>query len=141
MAREQHAEFLEAFANGGNRLRQLQAALAGPPGGNACGSFVGCIDLPAGEHIGAWREACSAGAARHQHFDAGLGIAQQQHGGCRAHGRWLACGVELLGGTDHAAIMERSFDAVACRISSYRIGHEPRATIPGCTARIEERQS
>jgi hypothetical protein len=103
--RQQHAQFLKAFPDGGNRLRQVQLALAGPAGGVAMGVGVGGVDTAAGEDIGARREAGGGRAAGHEHFNPVGAVAQQQDGGGRAGGGGLSLGVQQLGGTDHPCII------------------------------------
>ena len=102
MAGQQHAQFLEALADGGDGLRELHVGSAcGRRVAMACAVRVAVVDAPAGEHVGAGREAGGGGAPRHQHFDAVRRVAQQQHGGGGAHGRRLALGMEELGGAYH----------------------------------------
>ena len=94
---EQDAELFEALADGGNGLGQMQVALRGAAGGQCVRLCVGGVNAPAGEHVGAGREAGRHRAAGHQHFDALWAVAQQQHGGGGAHGSGRAGGVEELG--------------------------------------------
>ena len=102
MPGEQHAQLLKTFADGGNRLRQVQVTLAGAAAGLGVRSSVAGVNASAGEHIGAGREAGGHGAACHQHFEALRTVAQQQHGGGRTERRILALGVQELGRSDHA---------------------------------------
>ena len=102
MARQQHAQLLEALADGGNRLCEVQVALAGPARRVRMRRRIGSVNSAAGKHIGARREAGGHGAARHQHLHALGAVAQQKHGrggSCRGG---FALRMQQLGGSDHA---------------------------------------
>ena len=70
MARQQHAQFFKTFADGGDSLRQLQVALAGPARGLRMSGGVGGINAAARKDVGAGRKTRRRGAPRHQHFNA-----------------------------------------------------------------------
>ena len=105
MAGQQHAQFLEALADGGDGLGEVFVALRGAARGVGVGSGVGRVDAAAGEHVGAGREAGGERAARHQHLDAGGRVAQQQHGGGGARRRGVALRMQELAGAGHGPIM------------------------------------
>ena len=104
MAGEQNAQLFKALADGGNRLRQVQVALAGAALRQAVRLGIGGVNHAAGKHISTGRETGRHGAAGHQDFDAVGTIAQQQHGGGWAQGRGFTLGVEELGGACHAPL-------------------------------------
>ena len=74
--RQQYAKLFKALPDGGNRLRQVQVALDGPPGGQRVAGGIERVHAAARKHIGARRKAGRQRAARHQHFQPGLAIAQ-----------------------------------------------------------------
>jgi hypothetical protein len=110
--REQHAQLFVALADRGDGLGEVEVALCRAAGADAVGLCVGGVNAAAGEHIGAGREACRHGAARHQHFDTGArrigAVAQQQHGGGGAQRGWCALGMQELGGSDHGGILREA---------------------------------
>ena len=103
--RQQHAELFKALAYGGNGLRQVQRALARAARGQRVAGGIKRVDAAARKHIGARGKAGRQRAACHQHFEPGLAIAQQEHGGCWAGGGGRALGVEELGGSGHGWIL------------------------------------
>ncbi len=105
---EQHAQFLEALADGrdglGDALARLRGAVVDM--GMRGGLGVLRVDGAAGKHVGPRREAGLRRAPRHEHFESAAGrVAQQQHGGRRARGGGLAVGMELLGEAGHRGII------------------------------------
>ena len=104
---QQHTEFLEALADGRDRLRQVQVALRGAPARLAMAGGVERVDAATGEDVGAGREAGRHGTTRHEHLDAVGRIAQQQHGGSRSGGRRCARRVQELIGAGHDLILHR----------------------------------
>ena len=96
MARQQHAQFLEALADGRDGLRQLQIALGRAPRRDGVRGTVGSVDAAARKHIGPRRKTRGGGAPCHQHFDAVGAVAHQQHRGGCTQGRGFARRVELL---------------------------------------------
>ena len=74
--RQQYAKLFKALPNGGNGLRQVQLALARAARGHRMAGGIERVDAAARKHIGARRKAGRQRAARHQHFQPGLAIAQ-----------------------------------------------------------------
>ena len=104
-AGQQHAQLFITFADGGNGLRAVQVALRGAAVGQrmGLGGGVGRVDRAPREHIGARGKAGAGRAAGHEHFQHAVGgVAQQQHGGCRAGGHRLAVRMQLLVDADAA---------------------------------------
>jgi hypothetical protein len=66
---------------------------------------IGGVNAAAGKDVGTGRKAGRGRAARHQHLDTGLAIAEQQHGGGSAQGGRLTLRIEKLGRSDHGRIL------------------------------------
>ena len=112
VARQQDAQFLETFADGGDGLGQGRAALLRAVPGEGMGGGISGVDAAARKDVGARGEAGRHGAPGHQHFDAGLAVgpgavAQQQHGGGGPQGGGFTLGVQELAGACHHGIMLR----------------------------------
>jgi hypothetical protein len=108
MAGQQHAELLEAFADGGDGLREAKIGLRSPACGQRMGFGVGGVDASTWKNVGAGREAGGRGAPRHQHLDAGRAVTHQQHGRGGPRHCGFALRVQKLAGSYHAGhyIME-----------------------------------
>ena len=110
-AGQQNAELFKTFADGGDRLRQVQIALRGPPRRLAVRQGIGRIDATTRKDIGAGRKTGGGRAACHQHLDAALAVAQQQHGSGRQQGRRFALGIKELRASCHPCILPASVSA------------------------------
>ena len=75
--RDEHAQLFKALANRGNRLRQVQVALRRAAAGLRVRAGIQRVHATPGEHVGARGEARRHGAARHQHLNARIAVAQQ----------------------------------------------------------------
>ena len=101
VARQQNAQFLEALADRGNRLRQAQIVLADAACRQRVRGGISGVNAATWKDIGTGRKAGVLRAARHQHFDAIGAITQQQHrGGGARHGTG-ARGMQELIRSDH----------------------------------------
>ena len=109
MARQQHAEFLETLADGGDGLRQVQVALAGAARATARGLARRRRRCRRRERRR--RRAQSWPSCERRVISTSMpsgAVAQQQHGGGGAGGRGLALRVKELGGSWHFLILQRN---------------------------------
>ena len=104
--RQQHAQFLIAFPNGGNGLCQVLVTLAGSTRGVGVAGGVQRIHAATREDVGAGRKAGLGGAAGHEHLHPFGAIPQEQHGGGRACGGGWTGRVKELVLAGHGLILQ-----------------------------------
>ena len=109
MPGQQHAQLFKAFADGRHGFGQSRLGLRASACGLRMAQRVGGLQAAAWKHIRAGGKAGGRGAPRHQHFNAGSAVSQQQNSG----GSPGVCGfvrrVKQLGGSYHSRITSRRF--------------------------------